>query len=96
MCDRFIARDPFLLKCCFDRYKTQKIYDKAANNFHLSLKFIPSCFFTNKLIKIFHDALFANNDILFFDKDFHNVVFYTNEMYILSLDLDKIHLDDVN
>ena len=96
MSDRFVCRDIFMLKCCLDRHKAQKMYDKAANDFHLSLKFVPSWFVTNNLIKIFHDPLFANNDISFFDKDFRNVVFCTNEMCILSADLGKTHLDDVN
>ena len=96
MCDRFVSRDPFILKCCLDGYKTRKMYDKAGNDFHSSLKFVPSWFVTSKLIKIFHDALFANDDILFFDKDFRNVIFYTNEMCIISVDLGQIHLEDVN
>ena len=96
MSDRFVYRDLFMLKCCLDRHKTQKMYDKAANNFHLSLKFVSSWFVTNNLIKIFYDALFANDDISFFDKDFRNVVFCSNEMCILSADLGKTLLEDVN
>ena len=96
MSDRFVSRDLFMLKCCLDRHMTPKMYNKAANDFHLSLRFVPSRFVANNLIKIFHDALFANDDILFFDKDFHNVVFCTNEMCILDADLGKIPLDDVN
>ena len=40
----------------------------------------------------FHDALNANDDILFFDEDFSKVTFFTNQMGILVVDLDKLTL----
>ena len=41
MCDRVVSKDLFMLKSCLDRYKTQKMYDKAVNDRLTSLKFIP-------------------------------------------------------
>ena len=45
------------------------------------------------MIKKLHEALFAN-DILLFDEDFGKVTFFG--MDIFSVDLDKINLDDVD
>ena len=53
-----------------------------------TLKFIPDCLVTSKILEQFHDTLLANN-ILLFDEDFSKVTFFAN-------DLDKISLVDVN
>ena len=45
------------------------------------------------MLELFHDALNANYDILFFDEDFRKVKFLANEMGFLGVDLDKINLD---
>ena len=42
------------------------------------------------------DALFSNDDILFFDEDSNSVTSFGGEIGILSVDLDRINLDDVN
>ena len=44
----------------------------------------------------FHNALLANDDILFYDEDFSKVTFFANKMGILGVDFDKINLDDDN
>ena len=31
MCDKVVSEDPFTLKCCLDRYKTQEMCDKAVD-----------------------------------------------------------------
>ena len=56
----------------------------------------PVWFVTSKLIKSLDDALIAYDDILFFDEDSNNVIFFGGDMGILSVDLDEINLDDVN
>ena len=43
------------------------------------------------MLEKFHDALFANGEIYFFDADFSKVTFFANEMGILGIDLDKIN-----
>ena len=48
------------------------------------------------MLEKFHDALNANDDILFFDEDFSEVTFCVNEMSILGVDHDKVNLDDDN
>ena len=37
MCDNAFSRDPFMLKFCIDRYKTQEICDKVFENFPATL-----------------------------------------------------------
>ena len=46
------------------------------------------------MLEKFHDTLFVNDDILFFDEDFCKVTFFANEMGILSVYLDKTNLND--
>ena len=47
---------------------TQKMSDKAVDDCLSALKFVPDWFAINKMIKNLHDALFTNDDILFFDE----------------------------
>ena len=70
------------------------MYDEAVDDCLATLKFIPDWFVTNEMLKKFHDSLVANDDILFFDKDFSKATFYANQMGILGVDIDKINLDD--
>ena len=51
---------------------------------------------TSKMIKKLHNALFTDDDLLFFDEDSGNVPFSSDEMGIFSVDLDNINLDGVN
>ena len=79
-----------------NRYKTLKTCDEAVDDCLAALKFIPDWFVTSKILEMFHDPLLANDDILFFNEDFSKVNFFVNEMGILSVDLDKMSLDDDN
>ena len=74
MYDKAISNDPFMLKYCLGRYKTQEMCHKAVDDFLPALKFVPVWFVTSKMIKKL-DALFANDVILFFDEDCGNVHF---------------------
>ena len=54
------------------------------------LKFVPDWFLTNKMIKILlFTALYADDNILYFNEDSGNVVFNCNEMVILYINLDS-------
>ena len=79
-----------------DKYKTQEICDKAINAFLLALKFVPDWFLTSKMIKRLNDALFANDDIIFINKDSNNITFSLSFTLTLSVDVDQIHPDDVD
>ena len=48
------------------------------------------------MLEKFHDALNANEDILFSDEDFSKVTFFANQMVILGLDLGEINPDEDN
>ena len=68
------------------------MYDKAVDDFLPALKFVPDWFVTSKMIKRLHNALFTDDDILFFD-----IAFSSDEMSILSKDLNNNNnLDHVN
>ena len=41
MCDRINSNDPFKLKYCDDRYKTQEMCNKAIDDFLPALKYVP-------------------------------------------------------
>ena len=66
MCDRIIS-DPFSTTYVLDQYKSQQICDKAVDDCLASLKFVPDCFVTIKMIKILFSALYAgeNNSMLY-------------------------------
>ena len=65
--------------------------DKAADDFLPALKFVPDWFVSSKMIKKLHDTLFADNDILFFGEDSSNVTLSSDEMGIISVDLNNIN-----
>ena len=51
MCNKAVSENPFMLKYCHDKYKTQEICDKVADDFLPALKFVPDWFVTSKMIK---------------------------------------------
>ena len=57
------------------------------------MKLLPDWFVTIKMIKELFTALYADENILYFNEDFGNVVFSCNEMSILIIDLNNINLD---
>ena len=93
MCDRVDSKNTFILKNCDDRYQTHKKCEIAVDEFLPALKFISNYFVTRKLNKKLHTDLFADDSILFFDEDSGNVIFSSDEMAILSIDLNNINLD---
>ena len=56
MCERFVSKDPFMVKYCLLRYKTQKMCDEAIDNCLSTLKSVPDCFFTDMMIRKLHEA----------------------------------------
>ena len=49
------------------QYETQEMCTKAVDDFLSALKFVPNWFFTNKVIKKLLTALYADDNIVFFD-----------------------------
>ena len=48
------------------------------------------------MIKKLYNALFADDDTLFFDEDSNNVTFFSDERGIFSIDLNNINFDVAN
>ena len=94
MCDRVVSEDTFLIVYCPDKYKTQKICDKAVDDSLATLKLIPDWFVTSRMIKKLYTDLYADESILYFNEDSGNVVFSCNEMGILNIGLNNINLDN--
>ena len=94
MCDRVVPEDILLIVYCPDKYKTQRMCDEAVDDSLAALKLIPDWFVTSKMIKELFTALYADENILYFNEDSGNVLFSYNEMGILNIDLNNINLDD--
>ena len=72
MCVKAVSEDLYIIKHCPDRYKTQEMYDKAADDFIPALKSVPDSSVTSEMIKKLYNALFTD-DILFLDEDSCNI-----------------------
>ena len=96
MSDKIFSDDPFWIKYVPDQYKTQQISDQAVDDCLAALKFVPDWFFTSKIIRKRFTALYADENILYFNEDSRNVVFNCNGMSILNTNLNNINLEDTN
>ena len=67
--------------------------DEAVDYSLAALKLIPDWFVTSKMIKKLYTVLYADENILYFNKD-SDVVFNGNGMGILNIDLNNINLDN--
>ena len=94
MFDKVVSADSFLIVYCPDKYKTQGICDEAVDSPLAALKLIPDWFVTSKMIKELCAALYADENILYFNEDSGNVVFTCKEMGVLDIDLNNINLDN--
>ena len=72
------------------------MYDKAFDGCLVALKFVPDWFVTSKMIKKLLTALYAGENILYFDENSNNIVFNYNGMGTLNIDLNNINFDDTN
>ena len=94
MCDRGVSEDYFSIVYCPDKYKAGRMCDEAVDGSLAAPKLIPDWFVTGKMIKPFA-ALYADENILYFNEDSDNVVFPCNERVILNIDLTDINLDNI-
>ena len=83
----------FSLRSVPDQYKTQKMCDKGVDDSIGTLKLIPDWFVRSKMIKELVTALYADENILYFDEDSGNVLFSCNEIGILNINLNNTNLD---
>ena len=96
MCYSFISEDSFSVKYVPDQYKTKEMCDNAVDDCLAALKFVPDWFVITKMIKNLFTVLYADENIVYFNEDSSNVTFCCNGMGILSVNLNKINLDDTN
>ena len=76
---------PFELNYCRDKYKTQEMCNKSVDDFIPALKFVLDWFVTSKMKRLL-TALYAYDNILYFNEDSGGVVFSCNKMGILGID----------
>ena len=74
MCDKNVSKEPFMLKYCLGRYKTQGMCYKAVDTCLLALKSAADWFATDKIPKKLDDV-FSNDDITFVNTDSDNATF---------------------
>ena len=89
---RVVSEDLFLVVYCPVKYKTQIICDKAVDDFLATLNLITDWFVTTKMIKELCTALYADENIFYFNEDFVTVVFF--KMDIFDIDHNSINLDN--
>ena len=66
------------------------MYNEAVDDSIAALKLIPNWFVTSKMIKKLYTALYADENILYFNEDSGDVVFNYKEMRILNnIDIDR-------
>ena len=94
MCGRIVSVNSFLIVYCPDKYKTQKMFDKVFDDLLAALKPFPDWFVLSKMIKEFYTALYADENILYFNDDSGNFIFSCNKMSILNIDINNINLDN--
>ena len=67
---------------------------EAVDDSLAALKLIPDWLVTSKLIKKLYTALYTYKNILFFNEDCGNVVFFCNLMCILNIDLNNFNFEN--
>ena len=72
-----------MLKYCFDRYNIKEMYDEPVDNFLPALKFALDWFLASK------------QQYAIFDEDFGNATTSSDEMVMLSVEINNSNLDDI-
>ena len=94
MCDKAVDEDLFLIVYCPDKYVTQKMCDEIVDYSLTLLKLIPNWFVTSKMIIKPFTALYADQNICYFNEDSGEAAFSCSEMGIVDIDLNNISLGD--
>ena len=66
--------------------------DKAVDDCLAALKFVPDWFVTSKVIKELFTAFYADENIFYFNEHSGNIIFSSNGMGILNIDLNNNNL----
>ena len=76
--------------------RLKEMCNKAVDDFLPALRFVPDWIVQSKMIKKILTALYADDNILYFNEVSGNVVLSCNEMGIVSIDLNNITRDNTN
>ena len=82
---KVVSKEPFILKNCLNRYKTQEMYDKTIDAFLPTLKFVPDWIVTNKILEKLGNVLSFGDDIDLDDIDSDIVTFFSDDMVIVLM-----------
>ena len=80
----------FLIVYCPVEYMTQRMCVEAVDDFLAALNLIPDRFVTSTSIEKLYTALYADQNILCFNEDSGDAVFFYNEMGFFCIDFDNI------
>ena len=82
---KVVSKEPFILKNCLNRYKTQEMYDKTIDAFLPTLKFVPDWIVTNKIVEKLGNVLSFGDDIDLDDIDSDIDTFFSDDMVIILM-----------
>ena len=82
---KVVSKEPFILKNCLSRHKTQEIYDKTIDAFLSTLKFVPDWIVTNKILEELGNVLSFGDDIDLDDIDSDIVTFFSDDMVVVLM-----------
>ena len=93
ICDIVVSLYPLLIIHCPNKYITQTMCGEAVHYSLASLKLIPDCLpETSKMIKKLYTALYADDNIVYFNENSGDVAFSCNKMSIFSIDVNNIYI----
>ena len=92
--DSVVCLYPSLIVYCPDKYITQRMFDEPVDDSLAALKLIPDWFVTSKMFKKLYNGLYADENILYSNKDSSYVTFCFDEIGVLSVNLSDINLDN--
>ena len=96
VCDKVVCKEASMLKYYPNRHKAQEMCDKAADSCLPKKKIVPDWFTKSKMIEKLDNTVISNDDIVFGDIDSDIVTFFSNDIGLNSVNLNKITLDDDN
>ena len=91
---KVVSKEFFMLRYCLNRHKTQEMCDKAVDACVSPLKFAPTWFVTNKMLKKYDNVIFSNDDIDIDDIDSDIVTFFSGGMGYVTAGLNNFELND--
>ena len=75
MCDSFISGGSFTIRYVPDQYNTQQLCVEAVDDCLAALKCVPNWFATSKMLENLYNALYVNDNLLFYNDNFNRVKF---------------------